>query len=82
LFVTHKCQDTGASRLVGKDKDHLRIEVIDSHGGIMSGIAFSKGNYISEIKKKIFFSILYSIHRNEFNGKNNIELNVKDFRFD
>ena len=82
LFVTHKCQDTGASRLVGKDKDHLRIEVIDSHGGIMSGIAFSKGNYISEIKKKISFSILYSIHRNEFNGKNNIELNVKDFRFD
>lgn len=82
LFVTHKCQDTGASRLVGKDKDHLRIEVIDSHGGIMSGIAFSKGNYISEIKKKNFFSILYSIHRNEFNGKNNIELNVKDFRFD
>ena len=82
LFVTNKCQDTGASRLVGKDKDHLRIEVIDSHGGIMSGIAFSKGNYISEIKKKIFFSILYSIHRNEFNGKNNIELNVKDFRFD
>ena len=82
LFVTHKCQDTGASRLVGKDKDHLRIEVIDSHGGIISGIAFSKGNYISKIKKKNFFSILYSIHRNEFNGKNNIELNVKDFRFD
>lgn len=82
LFVTNKCQDTGASRLVGKDKDHLRIEVIDSHGGIMSGIAFSKGNYISEIKKQKNFSVLYSIHRNEFNGKNNIELNVKDFRFD
>ena len=47
LFVTHKCQDTGASRLVGKDKDHLKIEFIDSHGGIISGIAFSKGNYIS-----------------------------------
>ena len=82
LFVTHKCQDTGASRLVGKDKDHLKIEFIDSHGGIISGIAFSKGNYISEIKKQKQFSILYSIHRNEFNGKNNIELNVKDFRFD
>ena len=82
LFVTHKCQDTGASRLVGKDKDHLRIEVIDSDGGIISGIAFSKGNYISEIKKQKKFSVLYSIHRNEFNGKNNIELNVKDFRFD
>ena len=82
LFVTHKCQDTGASRLVGKDKDHLRIEVIDSDGGIISGIAFSKGNYISEIKKQKNFSVLYSIHRNEFNRKNNIELNVKDFRFD
>ena len=82
LFVTHKCQDTGASRIVGKEKDHLRIEVIDNYGEKMSGIAFSKANYISEIKKKQNFSILYSIHKNEFNGKNNIELNVKEFRFD
>ena len=82
LFVTHKCLDTGASRIVGKEKDHLRIEVIDNYGEKMSGIAFSKANYISEIKKKQNFSILYSIHKNEFNGKNNIELNVKEFRFD
>ena len=52
LFVTHKCQDTGASRLVGKEKDHLRIEVLDNYGGRISGIAFSKADYISDIKKQ------------------------------
>ena len=52
LFVTHKCQDTGASRLVGKEKDHLRIEVHDNYGGRISGIAFSKADYISDIKKQ------------------------------
>ena len=82
LFVTHKCQDTGASRLVGKEKDHLKIEVFDNYGGRISGIAFSKADYISDIKKKNFFSILYSIDKNEYNGKSNIEINVRDFRFD
>ena len=82
LFVTHKCQDTGASRLVGKEKDHLRIEVIDNYGGRISGIAFSKADYISDIKKQKKFSILYSIDKNEYNGKSNIEINVRDFRFD
>ena len=82
LFVTHKCQDTGASRLVGKEKDHLRIEVIDNYGGRISGIAFSKADYISDIKKQKKFSILYSIDKNEYNGKINIEINVRDFRFD
>ena len=82
LFVTHKCQDTGASRLVGKEKDHLRIEVHDNYGGRISGIAFSKADYISDIKKQKKFSILYSIDKNEYNGKSNIEINVRDFRFD
>jgi len=82
LFVTHKCQDTGASRLVGKEKDHLRIEVLDNYGGRISGIAFSKADYISDIKKQKKFSILYSIDKNEYNGKSNIEINVRDFRFD
>ena len=82
LFVTHKCQDTGASRLVGKEKDHLRIEVLDNYGGRISGIAFSKADYISDIKKQKNFSILYSIDKNEYNGKSNIEINVRDFRFD
>ena len=82
LFVTHKCLDTGGSRLVGKEKNHLRLEVVDNDGVEISGIAFSKAKHILEIKKQKKFSILYSIDKNEYNGKSNIEINVRDFRFD
>mgnify|MGYP001472395918 CR=1 FL=1 len=82
LFVTHKCLDTGGSRLVGKEKNHLRLEVVDNDGVEISGIAFSMAKHILEIKKQKKFSILYSIDKNEYNGKSNIEINVRDFRFD
>ena len=82
LFVTHKCLDTGGSRLVGKEKNHLRLEVVDNYGVEISGIAFSKAKHLLEIKKQKKFSILYSIDKNEYNGKSNIEINVRDFRFD
>ncbi len=82
LFVTHKCLDTGGSRLVGKEKNHLRLEVVDNYGVEISGIAFSKAKHLLEIKKQKKFSILYSIDQNEYNGKSNIEINVRDFRFD
>ena len=49
LFVTHKCLDTGGSRLVGKEKNHLRLEVVDNDGVEISGIAFSKAKHILEI---------------------------------
>ena len=82
LFVTHKCLDTGGSRLVGKEKNHLRLEVVDNYGVEISGIAFSKAKHLLEIKKQKKFSILYSIDKNEYNGNSNIEINVRDFRFD
>ena len=82
LFVTHKCLDTGGSRLVGKEKNHLRLEVVDNYGVEISGIAFSKAKHLLEMKKQKKFSILYSIDKNEYNGNSNIEINVRDFRFD
>ena len=82
LFVTHKCMDSGGTRIVGKEQNHLRLEVIDCNGVIISGIAFSKASYFQDIKQQKKFSIIYSIEKNEYNGKSSIEINIRDLRFD
>lgn len=84
VFITKNVQDTGNSRRVGANKEHLKLEVIDNNGVVMSGIAFSfeKKYYekmSSELKPK--FDICYSISKNEFRGKINLQLSVKEIIF-
>ena len=74
--------DSGGTRIVGKEQNHLRLEIIDCNGVIISGIAFSKASCLQEIKQQKKFSIIYSIEKNEYNGKSSIEINVRDLRFD
>lgn len=84
VFITKNVQDTGNSRRVGANKDHLKLEVVDEEGIIMPGIAFSfEPEYYermsSESKPK--FDICYSISKNEFRGKINLQLSVKEIIF-
>ena len=81
-FVTHQCRDQGGSRLVGNDKDHLKLEIMDSSGTILQAIGFGLGIHHAKVKQKIPFSILYAIDENEFNGTTSLQLAVKDLRFE
>ena len=63
-------------------KSSSGLEIIDCKGVIISGIAFSKASCLQEIKQQKKFSIIYSIEKNEYNGKSSIEINVRDLRFD
>jgi single-stranded-DNA-specific exonuclease len=81
VFLTERVMDTGYSRLVGKN--HIKLSVIHPHisGFPASGIAFQQGEHIDEIKKGVPFSLCYHIEENEWNGKVNLQLNVKDVKF-
>jgi single-stranded-DNA-specific exonuclease len=81
VFVTHQCKDFGGSRSVGNDKTHLRLDIIDSMGNRFSGIGFGLGNYISEVKKKKPFSVLYTLEENQYNGNTNLQLKIKNLKF-
>ncbi|MGQ1945654.1 single-stranded-DNA-specific exonuclease RecJ [Geofilum sp. OHC36d9] len=82
VFVTRRVQDYGTSKLVGKDRDHLKLEIIEEvSGAIKQGIAFGMGQYIDRIKAGEPFDVCYSIEENVFNGKTSIQIMVKDIRF-
>ena len=81
VFVTHQCKDFGGSRSVGNDKTHLRLDIIDAMGNRFSGIGFGLGNYISEVKKKKPFSVLYTLEENQYNGNTNLQLKIKNLKF-
>lgn len=81
VFVSHNCIDKGGSRLVGKEQDHLKLELVDPNGTVIQGIGFGLGQHHSKVKQKNPFSILYTLDENEFNGSVSLQLLIKDIKF-
>ena len=80
VFLTKNCLDGGKTKVVGADQSHLKLEVTDSSGALQSGIGFGMGNYISKIKSRDPFDVLYTIEENEFRGEKSLQLKIKDLR--
>ena len=49
---------------------------------ILPGIAFQKGADYQRVNSKEPFSICYCIEKNFWQGKTNLQLNVKDIKFE
>jgi len=81
IFRSDFVVDTGNSRVVGKN--HLKLELMQqtSRSKAFSGIAFQKGQFFDQIKTGEPFSICYHIEENEWMGKSNLQLNIKDIKF-
>lgn len=78
VFVTHGIQ-VADSRLVGKEGKHLKLNVRQDHIRV-DAIAFGFGSFQSELRKDTSVDIAYSIDMNEWNGRRNLQLKVKDIR--
>lgn len=64
-------------RLVGRDGNHLKLIVSD--GWITyDAIAFNLGHWHEEMP--LFVDLMYSFEKNEFNGKESLQLKVKDIK--
>ena len=64
-------------RLVGRDGTHLKLTVSD--GWITyDAIAFGLGHWHKDMP--LFIDLMYTFERNEFIGKENLQLNVKDIQ--
>ena len=81
VFMTKNCMDAGKSRAIGEDKTHLKLYTIDDSGLILSGIGFGMADYISRIKSRNSFKLLYTVEENEFKGEISLQLKLKDLRF-
>ena len=82
VFESHSMVDTGYPRIVGTN--HLKFNVISllSRSRSYPAIGFQLGKYFPRVKKGDPFTICYTLEENYWNGKTDIQINVKDLRFD
>jgi len=82
VFITEDVYDAGTSRLVGKNQEHLKLDLVepDVNSGIFTGIAFNQSHAFELITSGSPFDICFSIAENEFRGKTNLQLFIKDIK--
>ena len=80
LFVSRRLRDSGNSRLVGRNNEHIRLEMSDPETGFAhNGIAFNMAEKFDIVKSGKPFDVVFSIEENTYNS-NNIQLLVKDIK--
>ena len=83
VFASIKVLDFGTSRLVGKEQEHLKLELIDtSSENVMNGIAFRMHEYNAHLKALNPLDICYTLEENNFNGNTTIQLMIRDIKID
>lgn len=83
VFASKKVFDYGTSRLVGKDQEHLKLELVDSSSeNVMNGIAFRMFAYNDHLKALNPLDICYTLEENNFNGNTSIQLMIRDIKID
>ncbi len=82
-FLTENVLDYGTSRLVGKNNEHLKLDLMEANrsSAVFSGIAFSQSEHLDMIQKSLPFDICYSVTENEYRGKTYMQLNVRDIKY-
>ena len=80
LFCTTEVYDFGTSKVVGREQEHIKLELVDSKSNnVMNGIAFGQSGSARYIKSKRSFDIAYTIEDNVFKH-NEIQLQIEDIR--
>ena len=79
VFVIQNLKDSGQSRIVGKDKSHLKISVKQNNSeNILNGIAFKRADFHPKMQEE--FAACFNLNENIFRGNTNIEMEVKDLQ--
>ena len=81
VFCTRNVKDYSTSKLVGKDQEHIKLEIIDSTSDSpVHAIAFGMHEFFPYIKEMKPFDICYTIEENTYNGNTSIQLLIKDIK--
>ena len=81
VFSTKNVMDYGSSRLVGREQEHLKLELVDpSSENVMNGIAFGMYEFNDHLKSMKPLDICYTLEENNFNGNTTIQLMIKDIK--
>lgn len=82
VFSTMHVYDYGTSKVVGREQEHIKLELVDSKSSnVINGIAFGQSAVAKYIKSKRSFSIAYTIEENIYK-RGNMQLQIEDIRLD
>ena len=80
LFCTRGVYDYGTSKVVGKQQEHIKLELVDSRSSnVMNGIAFGQSQAARYIKSKRSFDICYTIEENIYK-RGEVQLQIEDIK--
>jgi single-stranded-DNA-specific exonuclease len=80
LLCTRNVYDYGTSKVVGRNQEHIKLELVDSKSSnVMNGIAFGQSAAARYIKSKRSFDIVYTIEDNIYK-RNEVQLQIEDIK--
>ena len=80
IFCTCGVYDYGTSKVVGREQEHIKLELVDSKSSnVVNGIAFGQSASVRYIKSKGSFDIVYTLENNIFKH-NQVQLQIEDIR--
>ena len=80
MFCTEQVYDYGTSRVVGREQEHIKLELVDSKSSrVMNGIAFGQSSQARYIKTKQAFDIVYSLEEN-IHKHGEVQLQIEDIK--
>ena len=79
LFVSRRLINHRDTRAVGKEREHLRLDVTDRLNAI-TGIAFGRANMAEYIQNGNPVDICYELNENTFNHYTTIQMMVQDIQ--
>lgn len=79
VFCSRGVKDFGTGKLVGKNLEHIKLELVDDTSGkVFNGIAFNMARYFDHIHAGKPFDICYTIEENKHrNATSTMQLLVK-----
>lgn len=84
VFLTENVVDNGTGKPVGASGEHLKLNLIQEEDPykVYPAIGFQQGNLYKHISMGQGFDICYSLEENVFMGRVNLQMNIKDIKFD
>ena len=80
LFCTRNVYDYGTSKVVGRQQEHIKLELVDSRSSnVMNGIAFGQSQAARYIKSKRSFDIVYTVEDNIYK-RSEAQLQIEDIK--
>jgi single-stranded-DNA-specific exonuclease len=80
VFITKNVFDTGYAKTIGKEDEHLKLFLKQNNSDGIAAIGFGLGSKLEISKNRKPFEAVYCIDENEFNGKIDLQLRLKDIR--